>query len=67
MKEITLCLTSCNRWNLLEKTIDSFLRLNNYPIKEYLIHEDSNNQEIYQKIQNKYGYLFKTIKLNFPL
>ena len=34
MKEITLCLTSCNRWSLLEKTIDSFLRLNKYPIKE---------------------------------
>lgn len=62
MKEITLCLTSCNRWNLLEKTIDSFLKLNNYPIKEYLIHEDSNNEEIYQKIQNKYGYLFKILK-----
>ena len=43
MKEITLCLTSCNRWNLLEKTIDSFLKLNSYPIKEYLIYEDSNN------------------------
>ena len=62
MKEITLCLTSCNRWSLLEKTIDSFLRLNKYPIKEYLLHEDSNNEEMFSKIQHKYGHLFKILR-----
>ncbi len=62
MKEITFCLTSCNRWKLLEITIDSFLKLNNYPIKEFLLHEDSVNQEIITKIINKYGDLFTIIK-----
>ena len=62
MKEITLCLTSCNRWNLLERTIDSFLKLNKYSIKEYLLHEDSNNKEMFNKIQHKYGHLFKILR-----
>lgn len=51
---ITVCVTSCNRWELLEKTLDSFLKLNNYPIERYLLHEDSNNQEIKENIKAKY-------------
>lgn len=54
---ITFCLTSCNRWNLLEKTLDSFLSLNTYPIKRYLLHEDSGNPEIISKIKAKYPFI----------
>jgi len=40
-KEVTVILTSCGRFDLLIKTIDSFLIHNTYPIKEFIIHEDS--------------------------
>lgn len=34
---ITFICTSCGRWDLLEKTIRSFLRFNTYPIEKYII------------------------------
>ena len=51
---ITVCVTSCNRWELLEQTLDSFLKLNTYPIKRYLLDEDSDNADIVNKIKDKY-------------
>jgi hypothetical protein len=57
MKEVTFCLTSCNRWNLLQATLDSFLSLNTHPIKRYLLHEDSGNAEIVSKIKEKYPFI----------
>ena len=59
---ITFCITSCNRFPLLEKTIDSFLELNKYPIEKYILNEDSTNKEIITKILNKYGDLFHIIR-----
>ena len=44
MKEITLCLTSCNRWNLLERTIDSFLKLNKYSKRYVPLRSSSPNK-----------------------
>ncbi len=41
-KEVTLIITSCNRLDLLEKTLISFNKFNTYPIKEYIIRDDSN-------------------------
>lgn len=51
---ITVCVTSCNRWNLLQATLDSFLSLNNYPIARYILHEDSDNSDLLTKIKEKY-------------
>ena len=51
---ITVCVTSCNRWELLEQTLDSFLNLNTYPIERYLLHEDSDNVDIVNKIKEKF-------------
>ena len=59
---ITFCITSCNRFSLLEKTIDSFLSLNKYPIEKYILNEDSTNKEIITKILDKYGDLFHIIR-----
>ena len=39
--EVTLIITSCNRNNLLSKTLCSFAKFNTYPIKECIIVEDS--------------------------
>lgn len=49
MDEITVVLTSCGRIDLLEKTLDSFFKYNTYPIKKYIIIEDSANQEVFDK------------------
>ncbi len=38
---VTFCLTSCERPDLLERTLDSFFEFNTYPIEKYIISEDS--------------------------
>jgi hypothetical protein len=38
---ITVCLTSCGRQDLLEKTIKSFYDFNTYPIERFIVSEDS--------------------------
>lgn len=38
--EVTVAITSCGRQDLLEITLDSFLRHNTFPIKEFIIFED---------------------------
>lgn len=55
MKEITFCLTSCNRFDLLEQTLDSFFALNTYPIKRFIVTEDSAVFAMKEKILGKYG------------
>ena len=44
--EVTFVLTSCGRPDLLEKTLDSFLKYNTFVIKNYIITEDSAIQGI---------------------
>ena len=56
---ITVCITSCNRFDLLKTTIDSFLKLNTYPISRYIINEDSGNVEVLEKIRKHYGHLIE--------
>jgi len=49
---ITFCLTACGRPDLLEITLESFFKYNTYPIKEFMIYEDSGtncNKELQQK------------------
>jgi GT2 family glycosyltransferase len=57
MKDITFVITSCGRFDLLTKTVQSFLHLNSYPIKRYLLIEDSCDETMYAKIKN--SVLFK--------
>jgi hypothetical protein len=40
MNDVTVTLTTCNRVDLLEKTIQSFQDTNTYPINEYIIVND---------------------------
>lgn len=54
-KKITVCLASCNRFDLLQQTLDTFFSLNSFPIERFLITEDSTNQEMKGKILNRYG------------
>jgi hypothetical protein len=43
MQPITIIVTSCDRFDLLERTLDSFFALNTYPYVAFHIHNDSLN------------------------
>lgn len=45
IEPITVIVTSCGRFDLLEKTLQSFFELNTYPIFEFHIHEDCAESE----------------------
>lgn len=56
MKDITVILTCCNRVDLLRKTLDSFSKLNTYPIKEFLAHNDGDDR-LFARIKQMYPYI----------
>ena len=43
---ITFVLTSCRRFDLLERTLESFVATNDYPIQRYIIIEDSEDEGV---------------------
>jgi hypothetical protein len=61
MSNITLCITSFNRWELLKECIDTLLKINTYPINKWIISEDSGDEEMLMKIKANYGELFNNI------
>jgi GT2 family glycosyltransferase len=40
-KKVTVVLTSCNRPDLLEKTLDTFFKYNTYPLDSFIVIDDS--------------------------
>lgn len=52
--EVTMVITSCNRAELLEKTLESFVKYNTYPIKETFIIDDSGIQGCNEKVVDKF-------------
>ena len=54
MKEVSLVITSCGRFDLLKKTLDSFFEKNTYPIKKIIITEDSTEGEKLKKLISEY-------------
>lgn len=52
--QVTVCLTSCGRQDLLEKTIQSFYAFNTYPITRFIVSEDSGIKGINKNLQSKY-------------
>lgn len=48
--DVSLVITSCDRFDLLKRTIDSFDKFNDYPIKQVIITEDSGKNEVKQCI-----------------
>jgi GT2 family glycosyltransferase len=61
---ITFTITSCNRIDLLEITLNSFMSINNYEIDEFIISDDSGDEEISKHLNKKYGDRFKIISNN---
>lgn len=54
-KEVTVCVTSYNRFDLLKQTVDSFFKLNKFPIKRFVIIEDSANKALHDRIRKEFG------------
>jgi hypothetical protein len=61
---ITFTITSCNRIDLLDKTLNSFMSINNYEINEFIMSDDSGNKEISNYLKTKYDDKFKIISNN---
>jgi hypothetical protein len=51
---VTVVITSCNRLNLLKRTIDSFMKYNTYPITEYILIDDSGDKKAHEWIRATY-------------
>lgn len=48
LMSVTVCLTSCNRFDLLRRTLDSFFRFNTYWIDAFYVYEDSDKDFPYK-------------------
>lgn len=55
--DVTVVITSCGRQDLLERTIDSFLKFNTHPIAQYIVTEDSGRPGVNDKLKHKYAGL----------
>ena len=54
MEEVTLVITSCGRFDLLKRTLDSFFEKNTYPIKKIIITEDSTEGKKLENLISQY-------------
>lgn len=61
MKEVTVVLTACNRADLLEQTLDSFFKMNTYPIKRFIIIDDGMNFGCNDFVKGKYDFPIELI------
>lgn len=55
-EKVTFVLTSKERPELLERTLDSFFSNNTYPIERFILHEDSSSLEVLHLIKEKYSF-----------
>lgn len=62
MKDITLIITACNRNDLLERTLHSFVEYNHYPIDRLIIKDDCGLPEVQQEMTQ----LLSSLNLPFP-
>jgi lauroyl/myristoyl acyltransferase len=65
-KGVTFVLTSCNRFDLLAETLETFLQFNTYPISEYVLVEDSGNDQVYDVVR-RFSQKFRVILNNPPV
>ena len=53
-KDMSFVLTSCGRTKLLNKTLKSFFKYNDYNIKDFFLVEDSVNNLVYEEVKKKW-------------
>jgi len=64
MGKVTVVFTSCGRFNLLKKTLESFMRFNTYPVEKIIIKENSGileSKEVLERMVKKYEDNFQII------
>jgi hypothetical protein len=54
--DTSVVLTSCNRPDLLEKTLDSFFEMNTYPLERFIIIDDSLQFGCNDFVKEKYAF-----------
>lgn len=64
--KVTFVLTSCKRFDLLEPTLQSFLKYNTYPIDEFIIIEDSPDIVKLNRVLEKFPGIKFTVLYNDP-
>lgn len=52
MNTVSVVFTSCGRFDLLKKTIDSFLDMNTYPIEKYIVIDNSTLENAHDEIES---------------
>lgn len=57
MSKVTFCLTSCNRFDLLQRTFNTFLKYNTYDIEKYIIIDDSTNVSCHGSIMSEFPFV----------
>lgn len=58
MSDVTVVLTACNRPDLLEVTLDSFVEKNTYPIKQFIIIDDGLAPGCNEFVRDRYDLPF---------
>lgn len=59
---ITFTITSCGRLDLLEQTLNSFFRNHDWPIDQFVMTDDSGDEDVYHELLCKYGKKFTIIR-----
>jgi hypothetical protein len=62
--DVSFVITTCNRLDLLEQTLSSFFELCKFPFKEYIMTDDSGNDNVYRQLVERWGSKFKIIQNN---
>jgi len=65
-KSVTLVVTSCGRPDLLKNTLNSFERLNTYPLARKILIEDSASSKMNAFLHKHYGNYFDILFFNDP-
>ena len=60
-KKMSFVLTSCGRLDLLNRTLESFFRFNNFNLDELYLTEDSVDDRVYESIKAKWGNKLKLL------
>lgn len=63
--DTTIVITSCNRYDLLERTLDSLLKYNTYPVKDVIVSEDGPMTQNIVNLMSKEKYEGKEIRWFF--
>ena len=61
MSDVSVVITSFNRRDLLQRTIESFNQFNTYPVSQFIIIEDSGNCGMQEWLLDKYYSQYKII------